>query len=351
MESRPRIAAIFGGRSSEHGVSCATARAVVSVIDPAKYDVVTIGITTDGKWVHQSLDFNEPEGTLPQVSPDSPPFSWDDIGTFDAVFPLLHGPWGEDGTIQGLLEMADVRYTGPGVLASAVAMDKAFTKLIFAAAGIPQVQHVTVTPSEWEGDRERVEARCAALGLPIFVKPARAGSSSGVTMVRDLADLEQAVLTAQKLDPKVLVEAAARGRELECGVIQDVDGSVLTSTVGERSVKGEVAEHDFPDFESKYLDGSGSLIAPAPGVPESVIEQIRAYAKTAFVALGCEGLSRVDFFWDPDSDLIVINEINTMPGCTATSMFPLLWEAVGVSYAELIERVLQLALQRPTGLR
>lgn len=170
-------------------------------------------------------------------------------------------------------------------------------------------------------------------------------------MVRDWADLDKAVEVARELDPKVLIEAAARGRELECGVIQDADGSVIASTVGERSVKGDVATHDFPDFESKYLDGSGSLVAPAPGVPESVVAQIRAYAKTAFTALGCEGLARVDFFWDPVSHKLVINEINTMPGFTATSMFPLLWEAVGIGYAELVDRLIRLALSRPVGLR
>ena len=348
--TRPKIAAVFGGRSSEHGVSCSTAKAVVSVIDPNVYEVVPIGITTEGRWVRQALDFGDlPTGVLPSVSPDAPPFSWDELCDFDLVFPLLHGPWGEDGTIQGLFEMADVRYVGPGVLASAVGMDKTFTKLIFASAGIPQVPHVTIVPGEWEADRDRVEARAKALGLPAFVKPARAGSSSGVSMVNDWADLEKAVEVARQFDPKVLIEAAAKGRELECGVIQDADGSVLASTVGERSVKGEVARHDFTDFESKYLDGSGSLVAPAPGVPDSVIHQIQAYAKTAFTALNCEGLARVDFFWGGDS--LVINEINTMPGFTATSMFPLLWEAVGVSYAELVDRLIKLALARPLGLR
>ena len=347
---RPRIAAVFGGRSSEHGVSCSTAKAVVSVIDPEAFEVVGVGITTDGQWVRQSLDFGDlPKGVLPAVSPDSPPFSWDELREFDLVFPLLHGPWGEDGTIQGLLEMASVRYVGPGVLASAVGMDKAFTKLIFASAGIPQVPHVTILPGEWDTDRARVLARAKALGLPAFVKPARAGSSSGVSMIRDWADLEKAVEVARELDPKVLVEAAAKGRELECGVIQDTDGGVIASAVGERSVKGDVARHDFPDFESKYLDGSGSLVAPAPGVPDSVVAQIQAYARTAFTALNCEGLARVDFFWGGDS--LVINEINTMPGFTTTSMFPLLWEAVGIGYADLVDRLIKLALGRPVGLR
>ena len=289
-----------------------------------------------------------PAGTLPAVR-EMPPFDLDDLRDFDVVLPLLHGPWGEDGTIQGLFEMAGVHYVGAGVLASSVAMDKPFTKTVFSAAGLPQVPYVTVLPRDWERDRSRVVARVKALGLPVFVKPARAGSSSGVMMVDALDELESAVEKARDFDPKVLVEAAVRGkRELECGVIQELDGTAVASVVGEIVVE-EGTSHQFYDFEAKYLDGTSTNIVPAD-IPDVLAERIRAYAVQAFEAIGCEGLARVDFFLNGDGELVV-NEINTMPGFTPYSMFPLLWEASGLTYAELVDRLLQLALDRPTGLR
>ena len=287
-----------------------------------------------------------------------PEFAWDELRDVDAVFPLLHGPWGEDGTVQGLLEMADVRYVGAGVLASSVGMDKPFTKTVFAAAGLPQLPHVTIMPWQW-GDpqasptasgkeRQRSEDRIRALGLPAFVKPARAGSSSGVTMVESWDDLDAAVVEARRHDPKVIVEAAARNkRELECGVIQGPDGIPIASVVGEVVVDA-TADHEFYDFEAKYLDGSGQIAIPAQLSP-TLDDRIRAYAVQAFEAIGAEGLARVDFF-DTD-DGLVINEINTMPGFTPFSMFPKLWEAAGVPYAELVERLISLAMARGTGLR
>lgn len=347
--TRARIAVVFGGRSSEHGVSCLTAREVLAVIDSDRYDVQPIGITLTGNWVAETAQWPEiAAGTLPSVREDRPPVTWESLREFDVVFPLIHGPWGEDGTIQGLFEMADVRYVGAGVLASSVGMDKPFTKTVFSAAGLPQVPYVTVLPGQWDQEHDRTEARIKALRLPVFVKPARAGSSSGITMVEHVEDLDMAIRTAMKFDPKVIVEAFARGkRELECGVMQQPDGTPIASVVGEIKVAPS-SDHEFYDFESKYIDGTGLNIVPAE-ISETLSERIRTYAVQAFEAVGCEGLARVDFF-DTD-DGLVINEINTMPGFTPFSMFPLLWEASGVPYAELVERLIQLALNRDTGLR
>ncbi len=348
--SQLRLAVVFGGRSSEHGVSCLTAANVLQVVDHDRFDITPIGITLDGDWVRETASWPDlAAGTLPAVRPEMPPFAWDDLRDFDVVLPLLHGPWGEDGTIQGLFEMAGVHYVGAGVLSSSVAMDKPFTKTVFAASGLPQIPYVTVHPRDWELERARVVARVKALGLPVFVKPARAGSSSGVMMVDSWDELESAVEKARGFDPKVLVEAAVRGkRELECGVIQQLDGTAVASVVGEIVVQDGTA-HEFYDFEAKYLDGTSTNIVPAD-IPEVLSDRIRAYAVQAFEAIGCEGLARVDFFLNGDGELVV-NEINTMPGFTPFSMFPLLWEASGLTYPELVDRLLQLALDRPLGLR
>ncbi|WP_293783181.1 D-alanine--D-alanine ligase family protein [uncultured Aeromicrobium sp.] len=350
---RVRVAVVFGGRSSEHGVSCLTAREVMAVIDRNRYEVLPVGITPDGQWVEETGEWDDlAPGTLPKVRDDRPAFSWDRLRKeVDVVFPLLHGPWGEDGTIQGLLEMADIPYVGAGVLASAAAMDKPFTKTLFSAAGLPQLPYVTVLPWEWEANPGRAIDRIHALGLPVFVKPARAGSSSGVTMVGDWADLEDAAEAARKLDPKIIVEAAAHAkREVECAVVQDLDGMPIASEVGE-IVVDESASHDYYDFSAKYLDGSSRNVIPAP-IDPTMRNRIRSYALQAFDAIGCEGLARVDFFLtDSVAGGLVINEINTMPGFTPYSMFPKAWEASGLPYADLVDRLLQLALRRPTGLR
>lgn len=347
--AKPRLAVIFGGRSSEHGVSCLTAREVIAAIDADRYDVHPIGITRDGAWVEETAEWPElVQGQLPEVRADRPAFTWEDLHGFDAAFPLLHGPWGEDGTIQGLFEMADVRYVGAGVLASAVGMDKPFTKTVFSAAGLPQIPYVTVLPWQWHGQRDRVEARIRALGLPVFVKPARAGSSSGVTMVDTWAELDGAIEKARDLDPKVIVESGAKGkRELECAVMQQPDGTPVASVVGEITV-AEDSAHEFYDFEAKYLDGTSLNVVPAD-IPVTLSERIRTYAVQAFEAIGGEGLARVDFFLTDDG--LVINEINTMPGFTPYSMFPVLWDRSGVPYPELVDRLIQLALNRETGLR
>lgn len=346
---KPRLMVLFGGRSSEHGVSCLTASEVLAVIDHDRYDVLPVGITRDGRWVRETGDWTDTvPGTLPEVRGDLADLAWEELREADVVFPLLHGPWGEDGTVQGLLEMAGVRYVGAGVLASSVGMDKPFTKTVFAAAGLPQVPHVTLMPWQWKKDRARSEARIQALGLPLFVKPARAGSSSGVAMVESWDQLDAAVLAAREFDPKVMVEAAASNkRELECGVIQGPDGIPFASVVGEITVD-DSADHEFYDFDAKYLDGSGTMAIPAD-ISQTDSDRIRKYAVQAFEAIGAEGLARVDFFLTDDG--LVINEINTMPGFTPFSMFPKLWEASGVPYTDLVERLIQLALQRDTGLR
>lgn len=346
-QHRPKVAVIFGGRSSEHGVSCLTAREVLSVIDAEHYDVTAVGIARDGRWVRETLDWPHVEGSLPEVRGDLEPFAVDSLSEFDVAFPLLHGPWGEDGTVQGLFEMLDIRYVGAGVLASAAAMDKPFTKTLFSVAGLPQLPYVTLLPHQWETEREKSLSRIEGLRFPVFVKPARAGSSAGVTRVVDSAGISAAIEQARKHDPKVVIESAAREpRELECAVIQRPDGTAEASVVGEITVAD--GAHDFYDFESKYLDGSSTNVVPAD-VADDVSGRIRGYAVKAFEAIGGEGLARVDFF--DSADGLVINEINTMPGFTPFSMFPLLWEASGVAYAELVDRLLQLALARPTGLR
>ena len=366
--SRPRVALVFGGRSSEHGVSCLTAGEVAKVIDRAKYDVVPVGIATDGRWVLESLDGDRlalRDGRLPRVdaagtdvvlaagpsrrdlvtaAPGQVP---EVLGRVDVVFPLLHGPWGEDGTLQGLLEMAGVRYVGAGVLASAIGMDKPVMKAVLSAAGLPVLPSVVV-PAGADGAEmgEAVEA----LGYPVFVKPARAGSSMGISRVEHPAGLDAALEAAREHDPKVLVEPAAVGaRELECGVLGRLDGGRPEASVVGEVVVSPDSGHMFYDFTAKYVDGTARVDVPAD-LPSDVAERVRVLAVQAFEALGCEGLARVDFFLGQDGRA-VLNEVNTMPGFTATSMFPLLWQATGLDYPALVDRLLELALARSTGLR
>jgi D-alanine-D-alanine ligase len=366
---RLRVAVVFGGRSSEHGVSCVTAGEVIRAIDFERYDVVPVGITREGRWVLESTDpdrFAIAERRLPSVDPrgahvvlagDStrrelsvhePGRLPRALGEVDVVMPLLHGPWGEDGTIQGLLEMAGVRYVGAGVLASAVAMDKHHMKVAFAAAGLRLLPYVVVTPRRWAADPDTVRAEVDALRYPVFVKPCRAGSSVGISRVDAPEGLDAALQLARESDPKVMVEAAAVGaREIECGVLDSADGP-------EASQPGEIvidaaSGHTWYDFDAKYIDGGGTAVVPADLEPH-VTRRVREQALVAFESISCEGLARVDFFLLPDGELIV-NEINTMPGFTPTSMFPRLWAGQGIDYPELVERLLQAALRRPLGLR
>jgi D-alanine-D-alanine ligase len=366
---KPRIAVVFGGRSSEHAVSCATAASVLSVIDPDKYDVVPIGISPEGRWVLESSDAQRlalTAGQVPSVDPDAAVVSVGNdpthrqmtvaesgggsrtLGEIDAVFPLLHGPWGEDGTIQGLFEMAGIRYVGSGVLASAVGMDKHYLKLVLGANAIPTTPYVVLKPRDWEEDRAACLESVDALGYPVFVKPARGGSSLGITKVASADGVAAAVEEARRFDPKVLVEEAAEGaRELECGVLQRLDGGADASVVAEIANYGE---HEFYDFQAKYLGEEGvSLVVPAR-LRDELTHEVQDLAVRAFEAVDCEGLARVDFFWHHDGRLVV-NEINTMPGFTPSSMYPRMWAESGVDYAELVDRLLALAMARSTGLR
>ena len=364
---RPKVAVVFGGRSSEHAISCISAGSVIRALDPQKYDVVPIGITSEGRWVlepdaHDRLALGS-RGELPQVegsaevalssagalvsraAGDVPA----QLGAVDVVFPVMHGPWGQDGTLQGLLELAGVRYVGAGVLSSAVGTDKMFMKLLFAAQGLPVLPWVPVRPGEWDRDPAAVAEAVAALHYPVFVKPARAGSSFGITRVDAPDELGDAIRVAEQFDPKVLVEAAAvDAREVEIGVLQGLAGAAPeTSEIAEIRVD---PAHEFYDFDAKYLPDENTALDVPADLAESVASKVRALAVQAFAALDVEGLSRVDFFVFPDGR-VVLNEVETMPGFTSTSMFPRMWAASGMSYPELVDRLVRLALERPTGLR
>ncbi|MER7520275.1 D-alanine--D-alanine ligase family protein [Streptomyces sp. NPDC126499] len=370
---KPRVAVVFGGRSSEHAISVVTAGAVLGAIDRDTYDVLPIGITTDGRW---ALTADAPERmaiadrTLPNVSdlaesesggvvlsvdpasrevvhtePGSVPRA---LGEVDVVFPVLHGPYGEDGTLQGLLELSGVPYVGAGVLASAVGQDKEYMKRIFVSYGLPVGPYEVIRPREWEQNpaaaRKKIVEFAADHGWPLFVKPARGGSSVGITKVDDLSGLDEAVEEARRHDPKIIVEALVRGREIECGVLEFEDGP-------RASVPAEippVTDHDFYDFEAKYID-SASGIVPAP-IGDEATAEVQRLAVAAYEAISCEGLVRADFFLTEDGDF-VINEVNTMPGFTPISMYPRMWQESGVSYPELVDRLIQAALRRSTGLR
>ncbi|MFE4264400.1 D-alanine--D-alanine ligase family protein [Streptomyces sp. NPDC056883] len=370
---KPRVAVVFGGRSSEHAISVVTAGAVLRSIDRSKYEVLPIGITTDGRW---ALTADEPArmaisgGELPNVGqlaesedgavvlsvdpasrevvytePGAVPKA---LGEVDVVFPVLHGPYGEDGTLQGLLELSGIPYVGSGVLASAVGQDKDYMKRVFTSFGLRVGPYVTIRPREWENDREGALARIADFagehGWPLFIKPARAGSSIGITKVDDPSGLDGAIREARRHDPKIIVEALLRGREIEVGVLEFEDGP-------RASVPAEippVSSHDFYDFEAKYIDSASGLV-PAPLTPEQTAE-VQKLAIEAFDAASCEGLVRADFFLTEDGEF-VINEINTMPGFTPISMYPRMWQESGIEYPELVDRLIQAALRRSTGLR
>jgi len=359
--SRIRVAVVFGGRSTEHAISCVSAGSVLSALDRDRYEVVPIGITTDGRWVLAPDDpaaLTISDRDLPQVdsrgaalvlagdptvkslvvldAAASPP----ELGSVDVVFPLLHGPFGEDGTIQGLLELAGVPYVGSGVFASAAAMDKHHMKQLLKGAGLDVPPYAVVRAGE------PMSAQVADLGVPVFVKPARGGSSIGISRVDDLSDLDAAIAEAHRHDPKALVEQAVLGREIECGVLVDADGVPRASVPAEIRVTGP---QPFYDFEAKYLGDSTEFDIP-PDIDEETIGRVQADAVVAFRALDCEGLARVDFFVCDDGR-VVINEVNTMPGFTPSSMFPRMWAASGLEYGALVDTLLRAALARPTGLR
>jgi D-alanine-D-alanine ligase len=362
--ARTRIAVVFGGRSTEHAISCVSAGSVLAALDRDRYDVIAVGITPEGRWV---LAADDPEllsirgRELPAVKdgaavalPGDPTVGGliplEDgpavLGMVDVVFPVLHGAYGEDGTIQGLLEMAGVPYVGSGVLASAAAMDKAVARVLLTAAGITMTPAVVVRRGEWDSDPAAVERSARGLGLPVFVKPARGGSSIGISRVADWAALPVAMEDALRCDPKVLIEAAVDGREIECGILEGADGRPAASVPAEIRLRGDYA---FYDFEAKYLDAATEMDCPAD-LPDDVTERLQDLARRAFVALDCSGLARVDFFLGPDGAL-TLNEVNTMPGFTPSSMFPRMWAATGLDYRALVDRLIQTALRRGTGLR
>ncbi|GAA1830669.1 D-alanine--D-alanine ligase family protein [Microlunatus capsulatus] len=374
-DGRTRVAVVFGGTSSEHGVSCLTAAGVSAALDPERYEVLGIGITRSGRWVLvddatlaglQVADGRLPElgedaadavllregaGTeLARRAQDGPERSaLAEMGRIDVAFALLHGPFGEDGTIQGLFEMMGTRYVGAGVLASAVGMDKQVMKLVLAASGLPVGPFVSIPPARWAADRTACLEAVAALGMPVFVKPARGGSSLGISRVDRPEDLVAAVEEAQRFDPKVIVEEGFVGaRELECGVLADLDGGPpAASQVAEIRVQ---SASGFYDFEAKYLPEEQVALDVPADIPAELADRVRAVALATFDAIGCEGLARVDVFVTREGQ-VVVNEINTMPGFTPHSMFPRMWAASGVPYPELVDRLVQLALRRPLGLR
>jgi D-alanine-D-alanine ligase len=403
-QRKVRVAVVFGGRSAEHPVSCASAGLVLSAIDRDRYDVLPVGIATDGRWVLTSGDparlalgaGSEPSveavavpgaeitpragGALTVSAPGEVPR---DLGEVDVVLPLLHGTYGEDGTIQGLLEMTGTRYAGAGVFASAAGMDKEYMKLIMAARGLPVGRYVVVRDRDWSGgsgsvacgsgsvaggsgsvaggsgsvaygsaacgpgERKRVLDEIAELGWPVFVKPARGGSSVGITRVADAADLESAIEAAREHDPKVLAEAAVDGMEVECAVLEGIDGGPP-----EASVPGQVVVDpgsSFYDFQAKYLAAGTTMQIPAP-IPAEAAAEVRRMACAAFDAISCEGLARVDFFYTPAGQ-VLFNEINTMPGMTPASGFPMMWAATGLPLPQLIDRIIQTALRKRPGSR
>jgi len=318
-----RVAVLSGGRSSEHEISRVGGASVAAGLRAAGHEVLEVALQRDGTWLH--------DGALLAVRPGA------GLLGADVAFPVLHGPFGEDGTVQGLLELLDVPYVGSGVLASAVCLDKFVAKELLARAGIAQVQYAGVRAPRWEADREDVLAALAALGLPLFVKPARLGSSVGIAKVTEAAALPAALDGAFAHDPHVIVEAMSSGTEIECSVL----GSTRSAEVSE---PGEiVVGADWYDFEAKYEPGGMELVVPARISP-AARDRVRATALHAFAHFGCSGLARADFF--VEGETVLLNELNTMPGFTTTSVYAKLWEASGLAYADLVSRLCELAIER-----
>ncbi|MED4570874.1 D-alanine--D-alanine ligase [Brevibacillus agri] len=354
-----RLGIIYGGKSSEHEVSLRTALSIMKAVDANKYEVTPIYVQLDGSWIKgealagqlpEKIDalrlttgdqaINQATGSGQELIPASKPASLFSIGQqVDVIFPVVHGPNGEDGTIQGMLELANLPYVGTGVMASAVGMDKWMMKTVFAQVGLPQVKYVGLLRSQWEKNPEEVAENIERkLGYPCFVKPANMGSSVGISKAKNRAELVQALNLAARFDRRLIVEEFVQARELEIGVLGNEE--LVTSVVGEI-----IAAKEFYDYEAKYKGAGTELSIPAV-IPEHVADGIADIAKKAFQALDGSGLSRVDFFWDEKNDKLYINEVNTMPGFTPFSMYPMLFQAAGVSYSELIDRLVQLALER-----
>jgi len=360
MDRKIRVVVLFGGQSSEHEVSRISAKSVLENLDPHKYDVRMIGITKSGEWLRYDGDIRYlPTGEWEEIArgrllseparPERDAATCMDLiaardkdgrrETVDVVFPVLHGPNGEDGSVQGLLQLAGIPYVGCDILSSAVCMDKEFTKIVLAQAGIPTAKYIRVYRDEIEGSVQVLKSMVGErIGWPCFVKPANAGSSVGVTKVKQPEALPEALRLAAKYDNKILIEEFIEGRELECAVLGN--RHPMASVVGEI-----IPCNEFYDYNAKYLDGKSETIIPADIEPH-IAEQVRDYAVKAFRALGCSGLSRVDFFLQKGTDRVFLNELNTMPGFTEISMYSKLWEASGIPYPELIDRLIQLAFEK-----
>lgn len=349
-EARIRLLVLYGGRSAEHEVSCVSARHVLAAVDPARYDLRVVGITTEGRWVDTTaaLGSGLPDRALP--SPDiladrdrEPAAAVEPVQAVTeggpgplVVLPLLHGPMGEDGSVQGLLEVAGVPYCGPGVAGSAAAMDKGMAKALLGAAGLPQARYLFLRETELDAS---LTGRVAAeLGWPVFVKPANMGSSIGISRVTDGDGLSSAIGLVRRFDEYVIIEEAIRGRELEIGVLGWPDLRA--------SVAGEIIpSHAFYDFEDKYIDGAAALEVPAR-LSASVAEEIGGLAVAACRALRVDSMARVDFFLEEGQRGLLVNEVNTIPGFTAVSMYPRLWEASGIPYSALVDELVNQALRR-----
>ena len=355
MGKKLKVGILFGGRSGEHAVSLLSAASVMSAMDPGRYEIVPVGITEDGRWLAggdpmKALQEKDIPGDCFFASmvtdPHAPGLLLLDEGKssrgfipLDAVFPVLHGPYGEDGTVQGLLELAGLPYVGAGVLSSAAGMDKAVMKILFQHRGLPVGDFLYFKSSDWAREKisllKKIEER---LGYPCFVKPANLGSSVGVNKADGQEALIRCIEEALRYDHKVIVEAYIRGREIECSVLGDEEPIC--------SVPGEIVPGaEFYDYRAKYIDSSSQLIIPA-SLPSEARERIRTYAVEAFLAVECSGLGRVDFFYQEEEDRVYVSEINTIPGFTSISMYPKLWEASGIPYAELIDRLIEIACER-----
>ena len=361
-ERKLRVGVLFGGRSSEHEVSLMSARSVLGALDPEKYEVVQIGISKEGRWlvasdaVERLIERAEAAGALEGEPPSTETVALlpdpgrggrllrpgertpADLAPLDVLFPLVHGQTGEDGALQGLFELAGVAYVGAGITGSAVGMDKEIAKAVWSAAGLPVGDYQVIRRTDWERDPARVKGEVAArLGFPCFVKPANCGSSIGVHKAHSMEELGPAVEDAAGYDPKVLVEKAIVGRELECAVLGNEDPRA--------SVVGEIVPgHEFYDYEDKYFDDAVRLVIPVE-LPEETAVRVRELAVAAFRAIDARGMARVDFFLEAGTDRVVLNEINTIPGFTRMSMYPRLWEATGVPFPELCDRLIRLAVE------
>ncbi|MEZ2220967.1 D-alanine--D-alanine ligase family protein [Rhizobium sp. RCC_161_2] len=352
MISRLRVAVLFGGQSSEHDVSLMSARNVIKAIDVDKYEIVPIVISRDGRWLLIDLE----EGTLPnsvayagrevcllsggkgRLLAVSDPTGARELPAIDILFPVLHGLYGEDGSIQGLARMVGVPLVGCGILGSATAIDKDIAKRLLRDAGLPVARSITVRP----GNSPSFEEAASALGSPVFVKPVRQGSSVGVSKAANAEEFRAALVEAFKHDDKVLIEEFVKAREIECAVLEQTDGTLFVSLPGE-IVTGK--DHSFYTYDAKYLDADGAITSVPAQLPADLTQRLRELSLDAFRALGCEGLARVDFFVRPDMS-VVVNEVNTMPGFTNISMYPKAMEATGISYPALVDRLIEHGLAR-----